>query len=319
MKSKKPIIIAILCVLLCLCGCTPNETNETNKHNHNFSVEKVVSPTCSKEGYTKYTCTTCGLVACGDYVPALQDGGHNYVNCICTECNDFLINEAVDTVTLKYTKTTDENGNEIYVVTGVTADSKYIKIPSTYNGVPVTKIADEAFRNVLALKHIIIPESIVSVGNAAFKACLNLISVTILGNELSIGKEVFWDCHNLKSVSFSSITALNDYAFLGCESIENVILSDKITVIGVHTFGDCYNLKSVTIPASVTKIAHGAFWNDYNLKDIYYAGTIEQWHSIIKENGVYGNTNEDASWNAYTLDYTVHCSDGDITKNQTNL
>ena len=306
----------VLCILLCLCGCTPNEKYT---HNHDLRIDEVVQPTCTKEGYTKYTCTTCGFKARGDYVPALQIGGHNYVNCICTECNDFLINETADTVTLKYTKTADENGNDIYIVTGVTADSEYIKIPSTYNGVPVTKIADEAFSNLLALKHIIIPESIVSVGNAAFKHCLNLISVTILGNELSIGKEVFWDCHNLKSVSFSSITEINDYAFLGCESIENVILSDNITVIGVHAFGDCYNLKSITIPISVTEILHGAFWNDYNLKDIFYEGTIEQWHTINKEKGAYTNTNEDASWNAYTGDYTVHCSDGDITKNQTNL
>ncbi len=317
-KSKKwyLTVFMVLCILLCLCGCSPSETN---KHNHNFSAEEVVSPTCTKEGYTKFTCTACGFKVWGDYVPALQNGGHVYVDCVCIECSDFLINEAADTVALKYTKATDENGNNIYEVTGVTADSEYIKIPSTYNGVPVTKIADEAFGNLLDLKHVIIPESIVSVGNAAFKDCFNLISVTILGNELSMDNDVFWNCYNLKSISFSSIREINDYAFVGCESIENVILSDDITVIGIHTFGDCYKLKSITIPISVKEILHGAFWNCYNLKDIFYKGTIEQWHTINKEKGAYTNTNKDASWDAYTGNYTVHCIDGDITKNQTNL
>lgn len=311
-ESKKfyfPTVI-VLCILLYLCGCSPNETD---KHNHNFNTV-VISPTCSKEGYTLYTCTACGFKAKGDFIPALQSGGHNYVNYICTECNDFSIYEVADTVTLKYAKTIDENGNDVYVVTGVSGDVEYIKIPSTHNGVPVTEIEDEAFLSSLALKRVIIPESIVSVGNAAFKYCFNLISVTILSNEISIGNDVFWDCHDLTTISFLSITNVSDYAFIGCTSVEKVVLSDKIKTIGIHAFGDCYNLKSITIPISVTNILHGAFWNDYNLKDIFYEGTIEQWHAINKENGTYANTNEDASWDAYTGNYTVHCSDGDITK-----
>lgn len=255
----------VLCVLLCLSGCSHNEIN---KHVHNFSTE-VISPTCSKEGYTVYTCTTCHFKAWGDFVPALQNSGHNYVDCICTECNDFLIDEAEDTPSLQYEKITDENGSEVYAVTGNTADCGYIKIPSTYNGLPVTRIADEAFRNVLTLKHVIIPESIVYVGNAVFKHCFNLISVTVLCDGLSLGSEVFWDCHNLKDISFAGFVEINEYAFLGCESIENIVLSDKITEIDVHAFAECYSLKSITIPTSVTNIYHAAFWKDYNLTDIF--------------------------------------------------
>jgi len=40
-----------------------------------------------------------------------------YVDCVCIECSDFLINEAADTVALKYTKATDENGNTITLFT----------------------------------------------------------------------------------------------------------------------------------------------------------------------------------------------------------
>ena len=309
-KSKICIVIMALCMLLCICGCNQNETNQ---HVHNFSTE-VILPTCSKEGYTVYTCTTCHFKAWGDFVPALKSGGHNYVDCICTECNDFLIGEAVDTVLLQYEKTTDENGNEVYAVIGVSADCGYIKIPSTYHGLPVTKIADKALLNVLGLKHVIFPESIVSVGDAAFKHCFELISVTILGDELSLGEDVFWDCQNLKDITFTGIAKMNMCAFLGCENIENIVLSDKITVIDTQAFADCYCLKSITIPTSVTKISNLAFENCYNLIDIYYGGTTAQWNAIVKYVG--DDKGRDISWNAYTREYTVHCSDGNITKNR---
>lgn len=38
------------------------------------------------------------------------------------------------------------------------------------------------------------------------------------------------------------------------------------------------------------------------LVSIYYNGTIAQWKAIIKGK----------SWNDYTWNYTVHCTDGDI-------
>lgn len=264
-----------------------------------------------------YTCTTCHFKVRGDFVPALQSGGHTYVDCICTECNDFLIDEAVDTVSLQYEKTTDENGSEVYAVTGVTADCGYIKIPSTYNGLPVTEIANKAFWNVLGLKHVIFSENIVSVGDSAFEHCFNLISVTILGDALSLGMDVFWDCQNLKDITFEGIAEFNECAFLGCESIENIVLSDKVTAIDIEAFADCYGLKSITIPTSVTRIDVLAFKNCYNIKDIDYGGTTAQWNAINKFVG--SDKGRDVSWDAYTREYTVHCSDGDIEKNQADL
>ena len=307
------VVVLTLCPLLCFCGCT----NPNKEHTHKFSAE-IITSTCSKEGYTLYTCTTCGFKTMGDFTPALQNSGHNYNNFVCIDCGDFLKDEAVDTVSLQYVKTTDENGNEVYKVTGVADDCEYIKIPSSYNGVPVTQIADEAFRNILELKHVVLPDSIVSIGNSAFKYCFNLLSINIPDSVISIGNEAFWDCNNLNGISLGKVTVVNDYTFIGCTSIENIIIPDSVKTIGVHAFGDCYNLTSIAIPASITKIFHAAFWNDYNLKDIFYEGTMEQWRAINKEVGDYTNTSENASWNAYTRGYTVHCIDGNIAKNETN-
>ena len=304
-------VVMALCLMLCLYGCNYTTSHTTS---HTFIAEEVIAPTCSKEGYTLFACTSCGFKTKGDFVSALHSDGHNYVDYVCTECGYFLADEAMDTVTLRYEKIIDDNGKEVYMVMGNTTDSEYIKIPSTYNGIPVTQIADEAFWNSLNLKHVVIPDSIVSIGNSAFKFCFNLTSIIIPTSVIQIGKEAFWDCHNLETISLASVTEINHYAFIGCKRIVNIVIPDNVTTIGVHAFGDCYGLTSITIPASVTKIFHGAFWNDYNLKEIFYEGTIEQWHAIIKEVGDYANTNEDASWDAYTREYTVYCSDGNIEK-----
>lgn len=315
LKSKNLFlsIILSLCVLLCLCGCSSNKNY--HEHSHKFNVEKVVNPTCSEEGFTQYYCPGCGYKYRGDYLPPLQSGGHNYNDYVCVDCGDFLIDEAVDTATLTYSKTIDQNnGNNVYAVTGVTADSAYIKIPSTYNGLPVTQIADKAFRNLLSLQHVILPDSIVSIGNDAFAFCFNLKSINIPDSVTSIGEEAFGNCHHLESISLGSIKKVNKASFIACYRIEEIVIPDGVTTIYTYAFDSCFNLTSVTIPQSVSMIYHAAFWNAYNLKDIYYEGTLEQWLAINKEKGIFDN-NEDASWDAYTEDYTVHCIDGDITKN----
>lgn len=306
------IAVMALWLLLCFCGCTNH--NEKYQHSHNFSAE-VISSTCIKEGYTLYTCTTCGFKTMGDFTPVLQNGGHNYDNYVCTECGDFLKDEAVDTVSLKYAKITDENGNEVYKVTGVTEDCEYVKIPSTYNGIPVTQIAEGAFINLLTLKYVVLPDSIVSIGDSAFKFCFNLISVDVPDSVVVIGEEAFSNCHNLKSISLGSITVINKGSLIACHSIVDIVIPDDVTTICTYAFDNCFSLTSITIPQSVSRIYHAAFWNAYNLRDIFYEGTIEQWNAINKEIGSFSNTNEDASWNAYTGDYTVHCSDGNIAKN----
>ena len=46
-----------------------------------------------------------------------------------------------------------------------------IRIPGEYNGLPVTKIANEAFYNCENIKSVTIPESVTSIGACAFSGC----------------------------------------------------------------------------------------------------------------------------------------------------
>ena len=59
-------------------------------------------------------------------------------------------------------------------------------------------------------------------------------------------------------------------------------IPNSVTSIGERAFYYCTSLTSVTIPDSVTSIGKEAFYSCTSLKDIYYAGTEEQWKKISK-------------------------------------
>ncbi|MDE7440200.1 MAG: leucine-rich repeat domain-containing protein, partial [Clostridia bacterium] len=190
-------------------------------------------------------------------------------------------------------------------------DSEYIKIPSTYQDIPVGKISYDAFTNNLKLKHVIIPDGVKSIGENTFEHCFNLISIAIPDSVKSIGERAFMNCSRLKEVNIPNIEKINDSAFSNCGFTE-IKIPEGVKSIGTYAFELCTKLTSVTIPSTVTYIYHAAFRSCSNLTDIYYNGTKEQWWlSIEKEEGPFSNW-DDASWDAHTGNYIVHCTDGDI-------
>ena len=67
--------------------------------------------------------------------------------------------------------------------------------------------------------------------------------------------------------------------------VEHVIVKDGATSIGVCAFVDCQNLIDIQLSDSITLIDKDAFAYCDNIKDVYFAGTEEQWKSIsIGEN-----------------------------------
>ena len=116
-----------------------------------------------------------------------------------------------------------------------------VTIPSqvTANGrtLPVTAIADGAFRDCNALTAVTIPSTVTAIGKSAFKNCTGLTSVVIPKSVKRIDYGAFMDCTHLSSLSLAS----------------------GLQEIGYYAFAYCERLAGVTIPASVTTMGDGAF------------------------------------------------------------
>ena len=169
----------------------------------------------------------------------------------------------------------------------------------------VTSIGNSAFSGCSNLTSVTIPESVTSIGNSAFSGCSNLTSVTIPDSVTSIGQSAFKGCSSLTSITIpDSVTSIGDSAFRGCSSLTSITIPDGVTSIGYMAFEGCSNLTSVTIPDSVTTIGDYAFYNCYKLSNITFNGTKEQWYAIEKK----------SSWDEYSNNFTIHCTDGDIAE-----
>ncbi|MBQ2768574.1 MAG: leucine-rich repeat domain-containing protein [Clostridia bacterium] len=153
------------------------------------------------------------------------------------------------------------NGGTEYEVSGIgTCKAKDIVIPATYNGLPVTRVGNEAFFYCDSLTSIEISDGVTSIGNGAFYRCGNLMSITIPNSVTSIGHSVFVDCQSLTSVTLpDGLTNIGDYTFSYCHFLTNIAIPDGVTNIGKKAFLYCSSLKSIKIPDSVTSIGEEAF------------------------------------------------------------
>jgi len=79
-------------------------------------------------------------------------------------------------------------------------DSQNVVIPSTIDGLPVTMIGEEAFKDCKGITSVIIPEGVKEIGAKAFDGCKNLSSVVIPTSLTYLSRECFMSCYKLTDV-----------------------------------------------------------------------------------------------------------------------
>ena len=85
---------------------------------------------------------------------------------------------------LEFTLNSDRSS---YAVSAYTGTSTEVTIPSTYEGLPVTSIGDDAFWGCSGLTSVTIGDGVTSIGDYAFSRCTGLPSLTIGDRVTSIG------------------------------------------------------------------------------------------------------------------------------------
>ena len=267
---------------------------------HDLVHHEKEDPTCTKKGHKAYdTCTRCDYTTYEE-IPEL---GHIYEDGICTRCGYELTSSD-----LLYELTSDNAG---YIVTGLDY-SKYdinaltIIIPSEYKGLPIVGIKEEAFKNRIKIKNVIISDNITHIGNAAFKGCQGLMNIEIPTSVTSIGSSAFSGCTGLTSIEIpTSVTSIGFGAFSDCTSVTSITLpfigngSDetrfgyifgtdnkyvptslkKVIItggksIGSSAFRGCTSLTSIEIPTSVTSIGSYTFHNCTGLTSIVIPDSV---------------------------------------------
>lgn len=172
----------------------------------------------------------------------------------------------------------NEAGTE-YTVTGAgrLAGSEAVVIPASYDGKPVTAIADDAFKMNTAMTSLTIPSSIKSIGVGAFVSCLSLTVAIIPDSVTSLGDEVFNNCTSLLYVSLGKgIKSIPAQAFLNCTSLEavneagKVKFSNDVKEIGSQAFEGCTAITALET-GGVATIGDHAFYNCTSLTDVNLA------------------------------------------------
>ena len=296
---------------------------------HNEIIDNAIAPTCEETGLTQGShCSRCGETLVEQ--KEVEILGHDYDDHnICTRCGDH-----------KYLRFTFKNN--AYSISGWKNAPTEIEIPSLYNAYPVTSIGQSAFSNCKGLTSITIPDTVTSIEDAFYNCGtqsvhytgtfnkwfeitgLNYLgrlstmlyidgveisgNVTIPNTVTTVGDNAFIHCFHITSITIPNcITRIGGGAFFNCYGLISIDFDDNglLTSIGERAFYGCTSLTSITIPNSVKSIGKQAFDRCTNLTSITFEGTQAEWNAIEKGSG----------WIAH-VNYTIHCTDGDINKGE---
>ena len=220
----------------------------------------------------------------------------------CWRYYDFFSPLQKTTEGLSYELNQDGTG---YVVTGGEGIPGFtnLVIPSEYEGLPVVGIGDRAFSSY-PITNLVIPDSIVSIGNYAFEFCNNLENIFMGKGVEQTGSYSFRSLDNLISVYYAgTIEQWVEIDFGTCDSnpishAENFYVNNEIvsqvsitqsSKISDLAFQEYKKLTKITIGENVKYIGSLAFYDCVNLKDVYYTGTVDQWAQIVFGNSEYSN------------------------------
>lgn len=168
---------------------------------------------------------------------------------------------------LDYTINDDGVSVTVYGVMDMTYSPLVIPGSVEYDGenYPVTVIGDYAFsryNNWVSVEgELVIPNSIVTIGEGAFEGCYEITSLTLGNSVVDIKSWAFQECEGLQGslVIPNSVKSIGDFAFSGSSFTGELVLSNSLKTIGDSAFEWCGFTGELVLPNSLTEIGDGAF------------------------------------------------------------
>ncbi|MCL1900932.1 MAG: leucine-rich repeat domain-containing protein [Firmicutes bacterium] len=186
--------------------CGETRTEVIPALGHNFSKwETVTEVTCEDDGLLKRVCVICQEEefeiipalghAYGDWTEPFERDGYFIRQAFCSNCGH-IIEEILYSDGIEY-----DESDEGFIVTSYWGTSVNVILPAYKDGKPVIEIRWFAF-HYSNLESIIIPETVVHIGEYAFDNCQYLTSIT-MHNGVTIVDSAFGNNSNLTDIFFS--------------------------------------------------------------------------------------------------------------------
>ena len=187
---------------------------------------------------------------------------------------DMTVNAIYETQGLQYTLIAGKNEYEVSQGK-LSEETKELYIPAEHEGIPVTKIADNGFKNdSLKISYearftaVHFSEGLKVIGVCAFQR-VNIDEVFLPEGLTEIQASAFSLNKTIKSIALpDSVKVLGSNAFGACNNLVNMSLPSELTEIPASCFQYCKSLVTIGLPASVDKIGESAFSQCTSLAEI---------------------------------------------------
>ena len=219
---------------------------------------------------------------------------------------------------LQFTLIDDNTAYEVSIPAYYRPTITEIIIPSSYKGLPVTKIAGSAFLSCINLREIFIPDSIAIIGYGAFANCSSLETITIPANVTVIKNNAFFYCGDLETIIIpASVMIVGDKAFDRCDSLAAVYYGGADETawnnISIGTDNDTLTNATIYYYSETQPLSEGNYWRYINgVPTVWENVTLEL--SGVTDGGVYeGSVTPVLTGGSLILNGEQHTSGAAIT------
>ena len=197
----------------CSCGDVQTEVLAAAGHSYGSWIT-VSEATCTASGTRQRSCSLCGA----SETETLSALGHNMSGGVCTRCGESVFGFVINADNASYTLASSTQSSF----------SEKVTLPSSYNGLPVTRIKDGLFKGAYFGGGLVLPSRLNYIGQNTFANTTIAGTLTIPGTVKTIAEWAF------------------NRANLG-----NVIIEEGVVTLKSVSFGSLEGSPSMTLPSTI--------------------------------------------------------------------
>lgn len=228
-----------------------------------------------------------------DAFPTLKDYQNQIIN---AEEGEYV--RAVDGTLYRCDASIFTYSSSNQTITGLTPEAsdaaRIIVLPSKHNGVGITTIGSNAFKEKTQIAAIYaLPDSrITTINGYAFQGCTSLTNLDLPDTVETLKNYSVQGCTSLNEFAFpANLKTIERFAFRGT-ALNSITLPEGLQTLGPQCFRDCTAAESVYFPSSLSAIESLSFSNCVGVTSIVFG----------EEFGPTISTDSFGAWTFYSTD-----------------